>query len=84
MAERVLEELQRIRDRIDGLKAREERARGALEQLLARLKAEYGVGSLADARKLLDRLRAQLARDREALEGHYAHYRKRFSKLLGG
>ena len=53
-----LEKFEALKDRVESLQRKADRSRGALDQLMARLKEEHGVGSLKEAKDELARIAA--------------------------
>jgi exonuclease VII small subunit len=75
--------LQEIREQLEEMKARGERSQGALDQILSRLKKEFGVNSLKEARKLLEAREKEVRKGRGNLDAAYRDFVKRYGELLG-
>lgn len=53
-------------------------ARGALQSLNERLRGEFGLKSLAEAKEKLEELQNEATRARKAFEANLSRYRKEF------
>lgn len=63
----TVNELNRIKDRVENLRKERDKAAGALEQILSRLKREFGCDSLQEAKKL----HVSLSKEATKAEGDY-------------
>lgn len=70
---------QQIKKKVDDLKSKKDRAEGALQQVLATLKKDFNVDSIAAARDLLKETRE----DAERLESEYDSKLKEFMEEWG-
>ncbi len=68
----------------DDAKADADRAQGAFDQLMERLKAEYKCDNAKDARKLLDDLERKKNKAEEEFEEALKDYEKKWGKRDGG
>jgi len=74
-----LREFQRLSDKLEALKRQADRAEGAKAQLAEQLKKDFGVDSLADAKKLL----RKLEKEGEKLDREYREALKTFDDKWG-
>jgi chromosome segregation ATPase len=79
-----LQEFARLKDELESLKRRAARAQGALEQLKARLREEFGIGTLKAARTLLGELEAERADLEKRYAAGRAAFREEYGDLLSG
>lgn len=59
MIEDKVKTFQRLKQTVDRLKTEADKAEGALEQLMVKLKKEYDCDSLGEAKKILAKLKQQ-------------------------
>lgn len=80
----TLDDYQAVRRKVEAAQSRLDQARGALAQLQKQLKAEFGVTTLAEARRLYNK---RLAREHDAAEGwnkSLAAFKKKHKDILEG
>jgi hypothetical protein len=72
----ILDDLPILLRKVEDLKEQKNQAKGARDQLLKRLKKEFGVSTLKEAKALLEK-----AKDKElAVAKEYTEVKKRFLK----
>lgn len=71
-----------LKDKVDGLQRRADKVAGALDQLQAQLKKEFGCDTIAEAEKLLAKLDKDQARAEKELEAELAAFQKKWGALL--
>ncbi len=77
-----LNEVTALKAKVDRLRRDADRAAGALEQAMARLKTEFKCDSLEAAQKLLKKLRRDESEAREAFEKKLAAFQKEWADEL--
>lgn len=75
----MFDDLQELKRKVEGLQREHDRAAGARDQLMKRLKAEFGCSTLEEAEALLERLQVE---EREAARKYTAR-KKKFEKEFG-
>ena len=77
-----LAEYEKLKRKADKLKAEAERAAGALEQTMARLKEEFGCNTLADAEELLAVKKADEVKAKAGYENELGAFKKEWGERL--
>lgn len=77
-----LREFHELKAEVDRCQREADRAEGALEQLMAKLKSEYGVTTVDEAKQLQQRLMAQAARDSQAYDTALAAFKEDWGHAL--
>lgn len=72
----MLDDYQKIRRRVEAAKTARDRAKGALDELTARLRKEFGCKTVEEAEALLD----ELKKEEITLAGKYVKARAEFLK----
>jgi hypothetical protein len=75
-------EYERLKKKADKLKAEAERAAGALEQTMARLKDEFGCDSLEAAEKLLEKKEAEKEKAEQKYEEELEAFKSKWGEKL--
>ena len=75
----TLDDLDRLKAEVERRRQEKSRAEGALAEILKRLKSEFGVSSLKEAKTLLQKLDA----DKQKLEAEFAEAKEVFEKEFG-
>lgn len=77
-----LKRVTELRGRLDNLRQRVERAKGALDSTLRRLKEEFGVASLEDAEVELRRMKGQRKSQEKRLSRALREFEKKYGDIL--
>jgi predicted translin family RNA/ssDNA-binding protein len=77
-----LERYSELRDRITKMRREADKASGALESLLARLKEEFGCKTLEEAEELLKETQDQLAELEQTFNKSLHKFEKKWSDAL--
>ena len=77
-----LPEYEKLKRKADRLKAEAERAAGALEQTMARLKEEFDCDTLADAEELLAVKKREEAKAKEGYEEELGAFKEEWGERL--
>ena len=77
-----LDRFRELKEKADRLRKRRDQAEGALEQSLALLKKNFGVGSLDEARKKLETLEAEKIEAEEEAEQALEKFEKKWGEKL--
>lgn len=77
-----LDDFSELLRRVEKLRSEKDRAAGAYQQLMSRLKKEYGCKTLKQAKRLLARLRSEEDSARERCEKELAAFKARWPDLL--
>ena len=80
----TVEQFAAFRRRIESEQAEYERSRGALAQLLERMKAEFGVSSVEEADERLDGLKKEMADLGERLENRTEELKRLWAEYKDG
>lgn len=75
-----LKDLLALRQRVEKLRSERDRARGALEQTMLRLKTEFKCSTLPAAEKLLKQYKAERADAAEAFDNAMAKFEKEWNQ----
>lgn len=79
-----IQDLERIKKKVDSLKEDLARSKGALQEATRNLKKEFGVGSLKEGKDLLKRLTGEEGRIEKAFQRALESYEESFGSLLDG
>ena len=77
-----LSDLTALKKQVDDLQRTADRASGALEQAMSRLKDEFGCASLKDAKVLLKGLQTQETETKEAFDGAFSAFEEEWEDDL--
>lgn len=77
-----ISDLTALKSKADAAQREADRASGALEQTLARLKSEFECDSLADAEALLKKLKSKEAKAQQEWEDAYNEFVSKWNKSL--
>ena len=77
-----LPEYEKLKRKADRLKAEAERAAGALEQTMARLKEEFDCDTLADAEELLAVKKQEEAKAKKGYESELGAFKEEWGEQL--
>ncbi len=77
-----LQRYQSLKSNVDRLRREADRFSGALEQLLARLKDEYGCETLDDAKKLASKLESDAAKATRKFNKELEEFEEEFGGVL--
>lgn len=72
----MFDDYQKIRRRVEAAKTARDRAKGALDELMGRLRKEFGCNTVGEAEALLEKLK----REEVTLAGKYVKARAAFLK----
>jgi len=77
-----LERYQSLKSNVERLRRESDRAEGALEQLMARLKEEYGCKTLSDAKELAGKLENEAAEATRKFNKELEEFEEEWSEVL--
>lgn len=77
-----LNEFQELKDSVDKARRRADRAIGAKEQILARLKSEHGCKTLEQAEALLEKEKRLLSKQERQLDSELQEFKKKWGLQL--
>lgn len=80
----TVEEYRDIQEQLDTVTRQRERVQGALQEILRRLKSQFGCNSLEDARERLTTLDEQLQSQKEAIDVEYQKFEEEYGPRLRG
>jgi outer membrane protein TolC len=72
----------KLQEQVEAKKSKLERTKGAYDAAKKRLKNDFGVDSIKEAKKLLATKEAQFEQDKEAIEKKYKAFMKKHEHLL--
>lgn len=78
-----LNDLARLKTKVDAAKSERSKAAGALEQVMGRLKKEFGCSTLDDARKMLKKVTADAEKAQTAFDTAFADFEEKYADQLG-
>jgi outer membrane protein TolC len=78
----VLDDFDKLKAKVERLKAEKERAEGARDQLLRTLKEEFGCKSLQEAEALLAKLQSEETAALKKYNSYRTRFEKRWRKVL--
>ena len=79
-----VEEYQKLKKRVETVRREHDKAQGALEQTMKRLKEEFDCDSLKEARQLHKRLKREAAEAAEKFDGALAEFQEKWEGVLDG
>ena len=79
----LVERFQKLKEAVESLRRKADRASGVKEQILSQLRKEFGVRTLEEAEKLLLKEEKGLEKEEEALEEELETYKGKWGDLLG-
>ena len=71
-----IKEFEAIQKKISVLKDKKSKADGAIESIMADLKNKFGINSIEEAEKELEKKEAEIKENEEFLDSEYAELRK--------
>lgn len=77
-----VEEYRELKDRVEGLQRKADKAAGVASELRRRLKDEFGFSTLEEAEEALTKMEKELAKKEEALEKEYASFVEGYGDVL--
>ena len=77
-----MKEYNRFKDEVDELRAQADRAAGALEQQMARLKEDFACESLEAAEQLLEKLEAEAVEAKQKYEEALEAFQEKWGEKL--
>ena len=75
-----LKDLLALKERVESLRREADKAAGALEQSMRRLKEEFGCGSIKEAEKLLKELKAEEEESKDQFDREFEKFEKLWSE----
>jgi predicted nucleic acid-binding Zn-ribbon protein len=76
--ESMLAELERLKKEIDQAKIDKATAEGRLDSLMKQLKTDYGLSSIAEAEKELNKLTEEINGNQKKVDGLFAELKTKF------
>lgn len=73
----------KLKERVDSLQSKVDRAEGALESLRQQLEKEFGCKTIKEARKELDRLKEESEQLEQELKNGLDVFEREYGKILG-
>ncbi len=77
-----LSKIQQLRDKVESLQKKADRASGGRDQIMTELKKEYEVDTLEEAQKLLTKLEKEESRESRELEKELQEFERQFGERL--
>lgn len=77
-----LQEYQRLKSAVDARRREADRAEGSYNSLLERIKKEFSVNSIEEAKSLLADLTAKEAKAQDAFDSALSKFKKEFPDVL--
>lgn len=77
-----LTKIQQLKDKVENLQKKADRASGALDQIMEQLRKEFKVNTIAEAEKLLAKLQREEEKESERLEKELEQFEKEYGEKL--